>query len=123
MARAEPSSIITRLANGHTTKMGTDTKHDEPLGLLRTLLIGLGVTERLPVNRACLGDLVRRTVANEHGLATPLDDDVLAFRDGGEVNFDLCLSQDVGGSGHVHEEVYRCTSLALSRNMPKCSRP
>ena len=52
------------------------TQHDQPLGLLDTVLIGLGVTEGLPVKILGLLDLIRSTVADEDGLATPLDDDL-----------------------------------------------
>jgi hypothetical protein len=44
-------------------------------------------------------------VADEDGLAAPLDDHVLALGDGSEVDLDLGLGQDVGGSGHVDQEV------------------
>jgi len=62
------------------------TKHDEPLGALHTLVIGLGVTETLPLGLTGLIDLGLGTVTDEDGLATPLDDDLLkgldrTFRD------------------------------------------
>lgn len=61
VARAEPATEVARLANGHTTEMGADTcccqfpgscysvysvrtQHDQPLGLLNTVRVGLGVT-------------------------------------------------------------------------------
>ena len=49
--------------------MGTDTKHDKPLWLLRPLLVALGITQTLPVNITCLLDFLLRTVADEDGLA------------------------------------------------------
>lgn len=82
------------------------TQHDEPLGLLDSVRVGLGVTERLPLGVLGLLDLVGGTVSNEDGLSSPLDDDVLALRDGGEVDLNLGLGQDICGSGHVDEEVY-----------------
>jgi hypothetical protein len=53
------------------------TEHDEPLGALDTVFIGLGVTERLPLALTSLIDLRLGTVTDEDGLATPLDDDLL----------------------------------------------
>lgn len=44
-------------------------------------------------------------MSDEDGLASPLDYDVLALGDGGEGNLNLGLGQDIGGCGHVDEEV------------------
>lgn len=76
VAGAEPAAVVAGLADGHTTQVGADTQHDQPLGALDTVVVGLGVTERLPLGLAGLGDLVLGTVADEDGLATPLDDDL-----------------------------------------------
>jgi hypothetical protein len=38
---------------------------------------------------------------------------VLALCNGAQVNLDLSLCQDIGGSGHVDEEIYKSTQLAL----------
>jgi hypothetical protein len=95
VARAEPAAVVTGLADGHTTQVGADTQHDEPLGLLNTVVVGLGVTERLPLGLAGLVDLVLGTVTDEDGLATPLDDDLFGvmlgyFRGkGSESGFDV----------------------------------
>lgn len=129
VAGAEPAAVVAGLADGHTTQVGADTQHDQPLRALDTVVVRLRVTEALPLGLAGLGDLVLGAVADEDGLATPLDDDlfwvavradarigidgctyVLALRDGTESNLNLGLSQDVGGSGHVDQEV--CKSEA-----------
>jgi hypothetical protein len=81
VAGAEPAAVVTSLTDGHTTQVGADTQHDQPLGALHTLVIGLGVTERLPLGLAGLGDLLLGAVADENGLTTPLDDN-LDKRDG-----------------------------------------
>lgn len=78
VARAEPSSVITALADGDATQVSADAKHDEPFGLLGAGLVRLGVAERLDVDAVGLLDLLRGTVADEDGLAAPFDDDVLA---------------------------------------------
>lgn len=52
------------------------TKHDQPLGLLYTLRIGLGVAERFPLCVLGLLDLALCAVADEDGLASPLDNDL-----------------------------------------------
>lgn len=85
---------------------GKNTQHDEPLGLLDSVRVGLGVTESLPLGVLGLLDLVGGTVSDEDGLSSPLDDDVLALGDGGKINLNLGLGQDICGSGHVDEEVY-----------------
>ena len=77
----EPSSVVTRLANGHTTQVRADTKHDKPLWPLRPVLVALRIAELFPVLRPRLVDLALRPVTNEDGLATPFDDDVLALGD------------------------------------------
>ena len=82
------------------------TQHDEPLGLLDSVRVGLGVAESLPLGVLGLLDLVGGTVSDEDGLSSPLDDDVLALGDGGKIDLNLGLSQDICGSGHVDEEVY-----------------
>jgi len=79
VARAEPSSIITALANGHASQMGANTEHDQPFGLLGTGIVGFGVTERFDVNTIGFFNLFGGTMTNEDWLSTPLDDDVLAW--------------------------------------------
>lgn len=100
-----PSSIVTSLTDGHTSQMCADTKHDQPLRLLRAGLVGLWVTERLPVRAPRLLDLVLGTVTDEDGLATPLDDDVLALRNAGEFDLYLGKCKNVGGRGHGLQEL------------------
>lgn len=76
VAGAEPASKVAGLANGHTTQMGAHAQHDQPLGLLDTVCVGLGVTEGFPLGVFSLLDLRLGTVADENGLASPLDDDL-----------------------------------------------
>lgn len=53
-------------------------------------------------------DLVFCSVSDEDGLATPLDNDVLAEWDCREVDFDFGLGEHVGGRSHVDEEICGC---------------
>ena len=76
VARAEPATVVTGLTNGDTTQMGANTQHDQPLGALDTVLIGLGVSEGGDVDFVGLVDLVLGSVTDEDGLASPLDDDL-----------------------------------------------
>lgn len=55
------------------------TKHNEPLRLLDTVLVGLRIPESLPVNVGGFLDLVAGSVTDEDGLATPFDDDLFFF--------------------------------------------
>lgn len=56
--------------------LGVRTQHDQPLGLLDTVRVGLGVTESLPLGVVGLLDLVFGAVSDEDGLASPLDNDL-----------------------------------------------
>jgi len=105
VAGAEPSTEITGLADRHTSKMGTDAQHYQPFGLLDTVFIWLGISQSLPFRVLCFFDLGRCSVADEDGLASPFDNHILALGDRRQINLDLGLSKDIGGSGHVNEEV------------------
>ena len=100
-----PSSVIARFANGHATQVGAHAEHDEPLGLLDASVVGLGIAKALPVDLARLVDLPLRAVANEHGLAAPLDDRVLALRYPRELHLDLGERQHVRRRGHRPQEL------------------
>ena len=104
VARAEPASVVTRLANGYTTQVSANAKHDKPLRLLRTRFIGFGVAQGLPVDRARLVDLRLSTVTNEDRLAASLDDDVRALGNGAQVDLDLGESENVRRGGHARQE-------------------
>jgi hypothetical protein len=56
---------------------GRHTQHDEPLRLLDAVLVGLGVAEGGDVDLVGLVNLLLGTVADEDGLASPLDDDLM----------------------------------------------
>lgn len=123
VARAEPSSEITSFSDGHASQMCADTDHDQPLWLLDTVFVLLGVAQGLDFDVVGFLDLVGGSVADEDGLTAPFDEDlfvcvrdwlgvcggrgtyVLAFWDGGEINFDLCHGQDICRCGHVDEEI------------------
>lgn len=97
------------------------TNHDQPLWLLDTVLILLGVSQCLDLDVLGLLDLVGGSVANEDWLSSPLDDDlfqlstpilfldifelgetyVLSLRDGGKVDLNLSHGQNIRRCGHV----------------------
>ena len=52
------------------------TQHDQPLRLLDTVTVGLGVTQSLPLGVLGLLDLALGAVTDEDGLASPLDNDL-----------------------------------------------
>ena len=89
VAGAEPSTVVPSLANGHAAQVRADTHHNEPLRLLDALGVGLGIAQGLHFDGVGLLNLIGSAVPNEDGLAAPLDDDVLALRDGGEAHFHL----------------------------------
>ena len=96
MTRAEPSTKITSLPNGHAAQVCAHSQHDEPLGLLDAVAVGLRIAERFPVDIFSFFDFVLCAVADENGFTTPFDEDVLAFGDAGHVDFDFGLREDVG---------------------------
>ena len=78
-------------------RRGCRTKHDKPLGLLDTVLVGLGVTEGLPLGLLGLLDLVLGAVTDEDGLTTPLDDNL--FRNGSDTGLHRVNEPEDYGSG------------------------
>jgi len=56
--------------------MRADAQHDEPLGLLHAVRVGLRIAQALPLGVFGFLDLVGCAVADEDGLSTPLDDDL-----------------------------------------------
>lgn len=76
MARAEPTTKVTSFANRHTTQMRADAQHNEPFRLLHAVLVGLRVAEGFPLGVSCFFDFGLGAVADEDGLAAPLDDDL-----------------------------------------------
>lgn len=106
MTGTEPSTIVTGLTNGDTTKMGTDSQHDKPLWLLNSVCVSLWIAERPDLDVVGLFDFGGCAVADKDGLATPFDDYVLPFGDVGEVDFDLGHGEDVSRGGHGGEKVW-----------------
>lgn len=105
VAWAEPAAKIASLTNRDTTQVGANTQHDEPRGVLDTISVGLGISEGSNVDSVGLSNLVGSAVTNEHGLTTPLDNDVAALRDGGKVDLDLGQGKNVSRSRHGRKEV------------------
>lgn len=108
VARAEPTAVVTGLTNGDTTQVGADTQHDKPLRVLDTGAVLLGISKSRDVDLVCLVDLVLGSVSDEDGLASPLDDNVLALGDRAQINLNLGHGQNVGGSRHVDQELLNC---------------
>ena len=78
MARTVVTSELSGVGDGDTSKMGADSEDDEPLGVLHTLVVVLGVSQGGGVNRHALLDLLGRSVTNKQGLASPFKGHVLA---------------------------------------------
>lgn len=114
VARAEPSTVVTSLTDGHTAQVCADSHHDEPLWPLDTVGVLLGITEGLDLDGVGFFNFGGGAVADEDGLTTPFDDDVLALGDGSEVNLNLGHGKDVSGGGHVDEEVCGREELVLA---------
>jgi hypothetical protein len=93
VARAEPASKVTSLANGHASQVRADAQHDEPLGLLDALRVGLGVAQGFPLGVFGLLDFRVGAVADEDGLASPFDNDLMC------VSGCCGVAASVGGAG------------------------
>ena len=78
VARAEPASKVAGLANGHASQVRADAQHDEPLGLLDALAVGLRVAQGFPFGVFGFFDLGLGAVADEDGLAAPFDNDLIS---------------------------------------------
>jgi hypothetical protein len=76
VARAEPASKVTSLANGNASQVRADTQHDEPFGLLDAVLVGLRVAQGFPLGVFGFFDFGLGAVADEDGLASPFDNDL-----------------------------------------------
>lgn len=139
VAGAEPTAEVAGLADGDTTQMGADTceevcqwmspcpegsppspvsrgltQHDEPLGLLDTLLVGLGVAQGGDVDLVGLIDLGLGAVADEDGLASPLDDDL-----------DFASAWNVSGGDRPGLRVFAASTARIDRsgcNARSCPR-
>ncbi|KAL7461029.1 hypothetical protein ACHAXS_001466 [Conticribra weissflogii] len=100
MARAEPSIVIPRPANGDAPQMGTNAEHDEPLGLQGTIVIRLLITKLRERHGRLRGDFGGGTMANKDWLATPLDCDSFPGLDAPHVEFGGGEGEDVRGGAH-----------------------
>ena len=52
------------------------TQHHQPLGLLHTVRVSLSMPQLGNVDLICFGNLIRSAMADEDGLASPLDNDL-----------------------------------------------
>jgi hypothetical protein len=77
MAGTKPASKITRLANRHAAQMCANAQHDEPLGLLDTVGVGLWIAQGFDLDGFGIFDFGLGAVADEDGFATPFDDNLL----------------------------------------------
>lgn len=59
--------------------MGTNPQHDEPLWFLDTVCVGLWVSQGLDLDGVGFLDFVGCSVADEDGLASPFDNDLLCL--------------------------------------------
>lgn len=110
VAGAEPAIVVTGLTDGHATQVSADTDHNEPLGVLYSLLVSLGVTKDGDVDGFGLLDLGFRAVTHENGLSTPLNHNVLGNGNVGKVNLDLGQGKHILGGAHGGQKVLHSVS-------------
>src|SRR5690606_34610365 len=89
VARAEPAAVVARVEGRHAAQVGAGADDHEIL--LMTGLGALGIGLSRAADGALVHDLLELgfgAVAHENRLALPLDDDLLAFLDLGDVELD-----------------------------------
>lgn len=100
VARAVVAAVVAGVGDGHAAQVSANAEHDEPVGPNRAVLVLLGVAQRRHVDALLARDLVGRAVADEQGLASPLERGVLTFRNITEIDFNLGKGQHIGGRAH-----------------------
>eukprot|EP01018_Ginkgo_biloba_P019082 Gb_24682 [translate_table: standard] len=75
MAWTEPTSIITSIWQRNTTKVGADTNHNKPLGILHPFCIFLRITKRINAYTVGQLNIIFCAPSNEDGLTTPFYSD------------------------------------------------
>merc|ERR1711868_264901 len=94
VARTIVSSKFSSVGDGDTSEMGADSEDDQPLGVLHTLAVVLGVSQGGWVHGNTVLNLLGCSVTNKQGLASPLECHVLAFWDISQLDFNLGQSQN-----------------------------
>jgi len=100
--------VATELAgvsDGHATQVGAHSENDEPLCVLDSLLVSLGVPQGGGVHGTALGDFLCGSVPDEEGLASPLEGHVLALRDISQLDLDRGQSQHILRRGPGGDEL------------------
>ncbi|KAJ3084330.1 hypothetical protein HK100_009309, partial [Physocladia obscura] len=103
-ARYSLLSAVT-VSYGDAAEVGADAEHDEPLGVLDPVSVGLLVAQGGEVDGAGVGNVGGGAVADKDGLAAPLEHDVFALGNVGLGNLDLREGEHVGGGGQRRHEV------------------
>lgn len=100
MAGTVVSTIITSVGNGYTTEMSAHADHDQPLGVLDSVFILLGITKTRVIHGSLSLNFVSRPVADEEWLSSPFEGRVLAFGNIAKLDFDLGEGEDVSRCAH-----------------------
>ena len=112
----EVASKLPCVGNGHTAEVGAHPDDDQPLWFGDPVCVKLRISETGYVHGPYSVDFVLRAVTYEEGLPLPLKYGVLPLRNGGDVHFDLCQCEDVGGSAHGGKEVHDDVLCRVNRS-------
>lgn len=104
VARAVIAAIVAGVGDRNAAQVRANAEDDEPLGVLGALVVVLNVAEGRKGDGLLSCDFFGGSVADEERLASPLERDVLAFGDVGQLDLDLGQGQDVSGSAHRTDE-------------------
>lgn len=104
VAGAVVAAVVTGVGDWHAAQVSAHTEDDEPLRVLGALVVVLNVAEGRQGDRLFDGDFFGGTMTDEERLASPLEGDVLAFWDVGQLDLDLGQGQDVSGGAHRADE-------------------
>ena len=105
VAGAEVPSILPCIGNGDAPQMSAHSDKDEPLRRLHPLVVMLWVSKKGQVDVLHTVYFFLGPMSHEEGLSLPLENGVLSFRNGIEVDFYRCQCQDVGRGRHAGEKV------------------
>lgn len=128
VARTVVATELAGIGNWYASQMRADANHDQPLGLLDTLLqnngngnqrlamhnivvvgppyrILLRITQHTDGDRLLGGDLLAGAMADEQRLSAPLERDRFAFGNVGQLDLDLGQGQHIGGGAHRADEL------------------
>lgn len=95
MAWTVVAAEVTAVGDWHASQVSAHAENDEPFWVLSALVVVLSIAKCSDCHRLFGGDFLGGAMTNEERLSAPLEGDVLAFGDVGELDFDLGQGEDI----------------------------